>query len=1187
MSAKRGRPLSEQSQSEVVNHRRELGRRRRQQHYERVRAARNHARPITTAQLEQGEQIINLTPTEEESAATTLLQLGLRVQDMTLPQNAYEAELQQDAIDANEQEDLYEARTNEARQTNDTNSGSALHFAVENITRQTNKNAPDQNRLARYFHSLPARSNVNPISTEQTAQTALEHETPSAQLQPTVEQGNEQTTYFKSVFGDGFGDEQDAQDENDPDQPQTTDPEAEVNFVPSPVLSPFFRGSEDLLGEEQLTGPESSEADGDFEESLHSESFAHDQDEADAHDFVVDKLYDQLVHGFHGCTEEQHRDSHRRHVADAGDNHYGLHEVFNDNTFPSVLELQEMITPERLAREQAPTPEQWKSVFCGVPANGSQQHPMRVCLHKEQVRPTVTDVAYDVDSFLGFASSLGFAKKGLWSQIAPQTRQNITADVHIQERMFVPHDNPERPDHARLAMLQRIPHFMLGRVEGAHDISVYVLFPHLHIGGEQFKSLSREQHSRWVDDIYLPALQQFYRAHYTQHLPSSYRTALNDSKAHSIELRQVQGQGYETQRAIGYHLQPEYLDAVWEEVLRRISTTPGVNDFRDAQIFFSCKGTKLQFKTNDTRLGLGGTLRHFDAYLNDCLNLDFIHTDRLYVDVAKEICCPTRSARGLNLLPNEQPQVYLWRRCCQQKYIQWMYDDKPPPVNGDGQRYYTQNMLEDTGSLTSVTPKTSKHRQGGLVYTQVYNSVKEVYDANKCFLFANDAMEELALDPHLRNASRNILGGGRRDTKTVEYGYLQSKRRARDALRDARGHSFGIREEHRVTWAVVQSLRDRLELDDAPEPVSQLTQCPAYAWAISTEVYFQFLWRSLDKFATGFEVVRARSRPDFTTWEQTKMMAMFLRCLRFVCGGHLLQQEGALWHGRREKVVGDPPRLRLWYGLGFKNTLLTYKYCWLEPRIDWNTLQFDSTVTDNVLFGNKTLQGAYLRRGKQARDFFDVSRQLELALDWIGTHRSNERVCERMVSWMVHICLRQFRIDVMNAVKAEIEVDEQEEALDGEKGFCYEYIDEVMVAGCYLMSGNKTEFKQVNDLARFLFGVEDGLVREHWDDRPFRALYRRAHTGISIRNGAYKRVFPARLRRWLWRYHWVLPYPCNNALLQTTKAGQRMWYSIELGEGNENWQWARKGWKTGKPNDFPRWSRWNKEEWQQWVERQE
>lgn len=59
----------------------------------------------------------------------------------------------------------------------------------------------------------------------------------------------------------------------------------------------------------------------------------------------------------------------------------------------------------------------------------------------------------------------------------------------------------------------------------------------------------------------------------------------------------------------------------------------------------------------------------------------------------------------------------------------------------------------DTGSLTSVTPKKSKHREGGLIYSQFYNSVKEIYDANKCFPFANDAMEELALDPNIRNAT--------------------------------------------------------------------------------------------------------------------------------------------------------------------------------------------------------------------------------------------------------------------------------------------------------------------------------------------------------------------------------------------------------------------------------------------------
>lgn len=127
--------------------------------------------------------------------------------------------------------------------------------------------------------------------------------------------------------------------------------------------------------------------------------------------------------------------------------------------------------------------------------------------------------------------------------------------------------------------------------------------------------------------------------------------------------------------------------------------------------------------------------------------------------------------------------------------MKWMYDDQAPK-KGEGQRYYTQNMLHNTGSLTSMTPKKSKHREGGLIYSQFYNSVKEIYDANKCFPFANDAIEELALDPHIRNATRNILGGSRRDAKTVEVGYLASKQRTHYALRDARRKSYGIREEY-------------------------------------------------------------------------------------------------------------------------------------------------------------------------------------------------------------------------------------------------------------------------------------------------------------------------------------------------------------------------------------------------------
>jgi hypothetical protein len=58
--------------------------------------------------------------------------------------------------------------------------------------------------------------------------------------------------------------------------------------------------------------------------------------------------------------------------------------------------------------------------------------------------------------------------------------------------------------------------------------------------------------------------------------------------------------------------------------------------------------------------------------------------------------------------------------------------------------------------------------------------------------------------------------------------------------------------------------------------------------------------------------------------------------------------------------------------------------------------------------------------------------------------------------------------------------------------------------------------------------------------------------------------------------------------MQTTKQGERMWYSIQttvVGEKGlqrvkgEEWEWARKDWRKGVPNEFPEYTEWSKEEW--------
>jgi hypothetical protein len=737
---------------------------------------------------------------------------------------------------------------------------------------------------------------------------------------------------------------------------------------------------------------------------------------------------------------------------------------------------------------------------------------------------------------------------------------------------------------------------LLGRVVGAHDITVHVLFLHLVSAQDKFASLTKDQLSRWLDRIFHPAVYRHCEAHYTQHLPASYRQALANSLAHQVERRQVETASYQAQRSIGYHLQPEYLGQIWAEILETIANTPGLADFRDPQLFFSAKGTKLQFKTSPSRPTMLDAMENFESYLERIVDLDFVHLDRLYVDLGKEICPRVSLLSSQRRHVGDEAQVYSWKRCCLEQCIRWMYDGEPPAEGSRGQRYYSQNMLYDAASLTSVSPKRSKLREGGVIYSQFYGSVKEVSDAAKCMPFDHDGLEELALDPQIRQGARHAAGGHRRDAKIIERAYCASKRRARDALLDSRQKSFGIREEHRVTWSLFQALAGRLRLRDRDELEVMLSDCPPYAWAVKTDVYLGYLWRSADKFATGFEVVLARCQRELVTWEQTKMMAMFLRCLRFVFGAHQLQRDPALWWSRRETSAGEPPRQRAWYGLGFCNTLPRYKYCWLEPRVDWGRLAFRSHVTDHVLFGNGMLRGQYLRRGGLVRDFFGATRQLELALEWVERHHGNARIRDQLIVWMVHICLQQFRVDVLSGIRLEISEEHRDEAVLGTRPFCFEYLEGIMSDGVYLIAGNRCDFKQASHLGRFLFGFDDGRARAHWEDRPFRKLYRRARTALDLRHGAagLGRVFERRLLRCLFEYHWILPYPCSDVLMQRTKQGKRMWYSIRpgptaLGEAERlepgQWEWARKSWRQGAPSGLPQCLLWDKEGWAGWIER--
>ncbi|EWZ78630.1 hypothetical protein FOWG_17136 [Fusarium oxysporum f. sp. lycopersici MN25] len=328
-----------------------------------------------------------------------------------------------------------------------------------------------------------------------------------------------------------------------------------------------------------------------------------------------------------------------------------------------------------------------------------------------------------------------------------------------------------------------------------------------------------------------------------------------------------------------------------------------------------------------------------------------------------------------------------------------------------GQNFYHESMLRDAGGMTTLTPVKSRLRRGGILYGQMYSLTKEIVDAARTYPFQNPDLRHLALDPQLRNSIQSIGGKPASGKKVTDRAYLASKRRYHYGLTDSKQRSFGVREEY-----------------------------------LRTPVFVDYVWHNINKFTTGFELVRAQCSRGLTTWEQTKMMDMFLQCLRVAVGGHDYSREGALWWSRRElpQPVGLP---QVYYGLGFSQTLEQYGYCWIEPRINWTLLKFLPDITDLVLFGNGTLHQRFMKHGGHARHFFSLSRRADLGLEWLRQYPMEDAITDQIMSWLYHICLQQIRADVLHSIQGDLRPQVRTTILDDHIQFCRKGLSAPLVSG--------------------------------------------------------------------------------------------------------------------------------------------
>ena len=145
---------------------------------------------------------------------------------------------------------------------------------------------------------------------------------------------------------------------------------------------------------------------------------------------------------------------------------------------------------------------------------------------------------FDIDSFLGFANSLAFAKQGISVNFYPRFHTNIQGDLHLYT---IVHHDYRRGEREIKVKLYKVPHYCLGRVISYEDTTVYVFFPRMYdpekatnfpgSGGGQTHDLLRT----WTDSILIPAIFRHVPITSRQYLPISWDYARRKAKAYYKE----------------------------------------------------------------------------------------------------------------------------------------------------------------------------------------------------------------------------------------------------------------------------------------------------------------------------------------------------------------------------------------------------------------------------------------------------------------------------------------------------------------------------------------------------------------------------------------------------------------------------------------------------------------------------
>jgi hypothetical protein len=205
--------------------------------------------------------------------------------------------------------------------------------------------------------------------------------------------------------------------------------------------------------------------------------------------------------------------------------------------------------------------------------------------------------------------------------------------------------------------------------------------------------------------------------------------------------------------------------------------------------------------------------------------------------------------------------------------------------------------MRDTMGQTLFANPQGQESLDGLVYSQFYALIKTPFDTSEAYVFDNESLENLALNPGYIRSLQQQGGGITFSHAICTFAYLHSKKPAHATLTDSQWRSYGIREEHRISLSIMDEMEALWRQWDLYDDSVGDGDYPLPYYILPTQALFGFLSAQINKYCFLFEHTLAHTARTYSLPE-TMVMVVALRALQFCYGSSLLPAESLLYKDR-------------------------------------------------------------------------------------------------------------------------------------------------------------------------------------------------------------------------------------------------------------------------------------------------